>query len=720
MRASGKSPVIVQNAEARAGKLMNAARAANAQSGIGSVATDWLTSLGTAGAAKIGRARKTTGATLRSMNLTCVNEELVESLIVAHHRSAEGGGGGGDGSVLVFLPGAYEIDSLRERLERASERKCGGGGLKVVPLHSQLSTAEQRDAFPPPPRGTTKVVLATDIAETSVTIPDVTLVIDGGLHRRVSCDEITGAPHLRTARISLSAASQRAGRAGRVRAGRCFHLFCKAESESRMAMPIAPSPEILCVPLEGLCLRVRSILRSDARRLRDILAESLTPPDPAAVARAVASLTGLGLLTPGRTEVLTPRGQRVSRIPTDPRLGVALVCAAGLGCLTPVAVVAAALSAPSEMFGRSAAAGDAKRALDKSSDHMALIRAFEEFESRRGGGGGGGGGRGRGGGGGGGGGGTGTSSQVAEELGVSAKAMREIKRAVSQLVSDTARACGFRVGGGGIGSTSAADYDTNATEMALVKASLVMGLSARAMRVVAKAPRRGTLPSAPKEWQLRWRTQGGSGNGKKVTERVLSPHNATVLGSAGRGGGGGKGNAGGDGGGAGGGANKAVKEGDFIIAFGILSMSSGVRALDLSVVTPLALLVFGGGCGPLPVVQPTAEEIAAAEAAAAAAAAAAAQGKSKGKGKGKGNKGKTKGGAGASSEGKGNDGVAGSSVVVHPSVHVHHEGFAVRNRKRRVGLFIGLIGLYSRFMGWVISLRQQCMCECVLSHKKHM
>jgi HrpA-like RNA helicase len=226
--------MIAANLEARALKLQNAAASSAASKSIGGAATEKLRAEGAAAtAAALGVAAATA---LRSMELSVVNEELVEALVMRHHHGSREGGGcgdrgggcGGDGSVLVFLPGVAEIDRLARRLEGRSAE------LHVVRLHSQLSSTEQRAAFDPPPRPhTTKVVLATDIAETSVTIPDVTLVLDGGLHRLLVCDErASHAPHLRTARISLAAAKQRAGRAGRVRAGVCYHLFCEVETRA--------------------------------------------------------------------------------------------------------------------------------------------------------------------------------------------------------------------------------------------------------------------------------------------------------------------------------------------------------------------------------------------------------------------------------------------------------------------------------------------------------
>ena len=145
-------------------------------------------------------------------------------LVLEHHAA----GGAGDGAVLVFLPGVAEISALVARLQTHTS-------LLPLPLHSGLQTADQRQCFQRAPARRTKVVVATDIAEASVTIPDVTLVVDGGLHRTVVSDERTGVASLVTARVSRAAAQQRAGRAGCARGRRS--TFFVARSSRRGSSP---------------------------------------------------------------------------------------------------------------------------------------------------------------------------------------------------------------------------------------------------------------------------------------------------------------------------------------------------------------------------------------------------------------------------------------------------------------------------------------------------
>ena len=173
----------VLNLRDRAKKLENVASATRSNA-VGGGATEWLTGLGAVATA--GLLGEHVAQTLRAMELSIINEELIEALVLTRLKAhpAAVTGQEASGAALVFLPGVAEIESLAERLARHR-------GLHVVKLHAQLATAEQRSAFAAAPAGLMKLILATNIAETSVTIPDVTCVIDSGLHRHMQCDERT-------------------------------------------------------------------------------------------------------------------------------------------------------------------------------------------------------------------------------------------------------------------------------------------------------------------------------------------------------------------------------------------------------------------------------------------------------------------------------------------------------------------------------------------------
>jgi ATP-dependent helicase HrpB len=236
--------------------------------------------------------------------------------------------GGLDGGVLVFLPGGREI--------REAASACAGLaaelGLDVAPLHGELSAAAQDDAVSLGKRP--KLVLSTNLAETSVTIDDIAAVIDTGLVRRPAHDPWSGMPTLTLAKISRASATQRAGRAGRTRPGRCLRLFPRHEHDRR---PEFDTPEITRLDLASSLLDLRAL---GLRHAGDLV--WLTEPPQAAVEAADALLRRLGAIEPDGS--LTATGRRMLRFPTHPRLARLLVEGERRGCAKLAARVAAALA----------------------------------------------------------------------------------------------------------------------------------------------------------------------------------------------------------------------------------------------------------------------------------------------------------------------------------------------------------------------------------------
>ena len=165
---------------------------------------------------------------------------------------------GPDGAVLVFLPGWHEISQLRDALE-ADPRF--GKDVLVLPLHSMVPPAEQKRVFRRPPPGVKKIVLATNIAETAVTIDDVVFVVDSGRLKEKSYDAHTGVSTLQAAWISRASAQQRRGRAGRVRPGECYRLYSSARMAAFADFQL---PEMQRSPLEELCLQVRMLAEASS------------------------------------------------------------------------------------------------------------------------------------------------------------------------------------------------------------------------------------------------------------------------------------------------------------------------------------------------------------------------------------------------------------------------------------------------------------------------
>lgn len=220
-----------------------------------------------------------------------------------------------EGDVLAFLPGEGEIRRCAELLEgRFTGEKANA--VYIAPLYAALSLAEQRRAIEPSRKGERKVVLSTNIAETSLTIEGVRIVVDSGLCRTLVFDAQTGLGRLETVRISMDMASQRAGRAGRLDAGVCVRLWTKA-TEHRMAEQ--RTAEILTADLAPMVLDIAAWGESRVERL-----PWLTPPPKAAVAQAQKLLESIGALADGQ---LTAHGRKLSELPTHPRIAQMLVSA---------------------------------------------------------------------------------------------------------------------------------------------------------------------------------------------------------------------------------------------------------------------------------------------------------------------------------------------------------------------------------------------------------
>lgn len=267
-------------------------------------------------------------AAVRENSKTRVDYNLVAALV---HRIDQHLGDS-DGSILVFMSGTAEIEQTIQAINNAGKR------LFVLPLHASLSSNEQRKVFKSPPKGLRKVVVSTNVAETSITIPDVVAVVDSGRVKETQYDSTQNASRLVDVMESRASAAQRMGRAGRVRAGDGYKLFTKNTEETRMAP--RPLPEIQRAPLEVLYLRVKAMGVQDVAKF---LASALDPPPTASVDVARSSLIARGMLDAKHNE-LTSLGRLVSTIPADPQTAKLLVLGTLLGCLPTALTIAAILS----------------------------------------------------------------------------------------------------------------------------------------------------------------------------------------------------------------------------------------------------------------------------------------------------------------------------------------------------------------------------------------
>ncbi|MCC6644088.1 MAG: ATP-dependent helicase HrpB [Polyangiaceae bacterium] len=231
-----------------------------------------------------------------------------------------------DGHALVFLPGAREIRAA----QAACEPVARDVGAVVMPLHGDL-TPDEQDRVLAPSRAP-KIILSTNVAESSVTVDGVAAVVDSGLARTASCSPWTGLSSLKIDKISRASAAQRAGRAGRTRAGVCVRLYTKGDLERR---PEHDAPELARADLCELALQLAELGVSAAD-----LAWLDAPPEPSMRA-AQELLERLGALDDGR---LTPLGRQLLRLPVHPRLGRAAIEAARRGHPLLGAAAAAALA----------------------------------------------------------------------------------------------------------------------------------------------------------------------------------------------------------------------------------------------------------------------------------------------------------------------------------------------------------------------------------------
>jgi ATP-dependent RNA helicase DHX29 len=277
-------------------------------------------------------------------------------------------------ATLVFLPGIAEIRELNDMLVGSPtfSQNCW-----VIPLHSSIASEEQQHAFLEPPRGVRKVVLATNIAETGITIPDVTCVIDTGKHKEMRYDERRQLSRLIQSFISKANAKQRRGRAGRVQEGICFHLFTKYRHDELMAAQ--QTPEMLRLSLQDLVMRVKIC---GLGAVEETLSRALDPPSSKNIRRAIDALIEVGALT--STEDLTPLGSQLAKLPLDANLGKLCILSAIFNCLDVGITIAAILSSKSPFvtpFGDKQRAETTRLAFSKGNSD--LLTAYNAYGSWR-------------------------------------------------------------------------------------------------------------------------------------------------------------------------------------------------------------------------------------------------------------------------------------------------------------------------------------------------
>ncbi|KAJ6113588.1 hypothetical protein N7523_006905 [Penicillium sp. IBT 18751x] len=273
------------------------------------------------------RGEESLGKALRSVGMG-INYDLIASTV----RYIDAQLGERPGGILIFLPGTMEIERCLNAVRRMPN-------AHALPLHASLLPAEQKRVFQSPPRGKRKIIAATNVAETSITIEDVVAVIDTGRVKETSYDPKDNMVRLQEVWASQAACKQRRGRAGRVRAGTCYKLYTR-KAESNMAP--RPDPEIRRVPLEQLCLSVKSMKGIDD--VANFLANTITPPESIAVEGALNFLHRVGAMDHSR---LTALGRYLSMIPADLRCAKLMIYGSIFGCMESCLTIAAILTVKS-------------------------------------------------------------------------------------------------------------------------------------------------------------------------------------------------------------------------------------------------------------------------------------------------------------------------------------------------------------------------------------
>uniref|UniRef100_A0A8C5HZZ1 RNA helicase n=1 Tax=Gouania willdenowi TaxID=441366 RepID=A0A8C5HZZ1_GOUWI len=250
-----------------------------------------------------------------------------------------------EGAILVFLPGWDNISTLNDLL--MAQQMFRSDRFVIIPLHSLMPTVNQIQVFKKPPPGVRKIVIATNIAETSITIDDVVFVIDGGKIKETHFDTNNNISTMAAEWVSLANAKQRKGRAGRVRPGKCYHLYNGLRASLLDAYQL---PEIMRTPLEELCLQIKNALDHE--------------------------------------ENLTALGIHLARLPVEPHIGKLILFGALLGCLDPVLTIAAALSFKDPFFiplGKEKLADMKRKVLSRNSksDHLTIVNAFQGWEDAK-------------------------------------------------------------------------------------------------------------------------------------------------------------------------------------------------------------------------------------------------------------------------------------------------------------------------------------------------
>ncbi len=274
------------------------------------------------------------------------------------------------GDILIFLSGEREIRETAESLRKQHPSKC-----EILPLYSRLSQAEQERVFTP--SGTRRIVLATNVAETSLTVPGIRSVIDTGYARISRYSHRSKLQRLPIEKISRASANQRSGRCGRVGSGIAIRLYSERDYFNR---PEFTDPEILRTNLAAVILQMHALKLGDISKFPFV-----EPPDARLIRDGLRTLQEINALD--ERGQITDVGRKLAKLPVDPRLGRMLLAGAEEHCLSEIAIIVAALSVPDprERPADQASNADEKHARfrDENSDFLFFLKLWNEYEEQK-------------------------------------------------------------------------------------------------------------------------------------------------------------------------------------------------------------------------------------------------------------------------------------------------------------------------------------------------
>ncbi|XP_046683583.1 3'-5' RNA helicase YTHDC2-like isoform X1 [Homalodisca vitripennis] len=285
-----------------------------------------------------------------------------------------------EGAILVFLPGFEHISAVQCELSKllsdSENRK-----IAIHFLHSQMQTTEQKKAFVPAPPGIRKIILSTNIAETSITITDIKYVVDTGKFKEKSFNPENGVHSLQCEWVSKASARQRRGRAGRVQNGTCYRLFSRRLFQQ---MKEYETPEILREPLDEICLNATQLIPS-GMKMSEFFSRAIDPPKQESVTNAIECLKMMKAINDN--EQLTPLGKQMIKVPLEPQCSKIILYGVMLKCLEPALILACCISQgdlfkiPAGQLLKQRAASCKKQFINKGySDDLISIKIFETLQ----------------------------------------------------------------------------------------------------------------------------------------------------------------------------------------------------------------------------------------------------------------------------------------------------------------------------------------------------